>query len=120
MPTAGPHTAATSGFGKAADAAQEAEHRRVGRGGRLVQEVGDVVAGRKNRFMALDHHHAHRRVVVGRFERVGHGAVHGGGDGIFLVQAVQRDGHHAGVDVAQDFRDAAGGDKGGSVHGVFR
>ncbi|MCO4095225.1 MAG: hypothetical protein HEQ37_18185 [Acidovorax sp.] len=59
MPTAGPHTDANHRLGKGRDAAQEAEHGRILRGGGLLQKVANVIAGAEDRHIALEHHHAH-------------------------------------------------------------
>jgi hypothetical protein len=89
-------------LGKGGDAAQEAEHRRVLAGRRLVQEVADVVAGREHGLVALQHDHAHRGVVARLLDRVGQRAVHGRGDGVLALQPVEGDGHHAGFGVGED------------------
>src|SRR5207245_10513658 len=107
------------GFGEAADAVQKAKHRRVGCGRRIVQEIADVVTGGKNGFMALNHHRAHGGVVKGGFQCIGQGAIHGGGDGVFLVHAAQRDGHHARVNVAEDFRNGGGNGRRRCAHDDF-
>jgi hypothetical protein len=69
---------------------------------RRVEEVANVVAGAEDGFVALNHHHAHGRIVDGLLQRVGHGPVHRGRDRIFLVHPVQGDGHHTGIGVGQD------------------
>jgi len=70
---------------------QEPEHRRVRAGGRLVEEVLEVVAGSEAVGLAVDEDHAHLRVGLGRLDRIGHRLVHVGGDRVFLVGAIELD-----------------------------
>jgi hypothetical protein len=86
------------------DATQEAKHGRLLRGGRLVQEVANVIARAEDALMPLKHHHAHGWIGRRLRQRFGHGRVHGRGDGVFLVQSVEGDGHHPRINVGQDVR----------------
>ena len=84
MPTAGPHTEAITGLGKADQAVQEAEHGRILRGRGLLQKVANVVTSAEDGHIALEHHHAHAGVLLSSGQGVSHGGIHRGGDGVFL------------------------------------
>ena len=52
--------------------------------------------------VTLQQHHPHGSVSLRLVQRIGHGRVHGGGDGILFVNAVQRDGGDTGFGVDED------------------
>ena len=66
------------------------------------QKVANVIACAEHRGIALQHHHAHS-VIGGSASQSGcHCAIHGLGDGVFLVYTVECDGAHTGFGVYQD------------------
>ncbi|MNV96772.1 hypothetical protein D3C71_1918120 [compost metagenome] len=71
------------------------EHRAVEAVRRLLDEIGDVVAGGEAFGRAGDQHGVDIRVAVGLFQRLGQVAVHGAGQGVFLVRAIQAQGQQA-------------------------
>jgi hypothetical protein len=83
-------------------AAQELEHGRLLRGRLALQEIANVVAGAEHRDVALDDRDTDSGVGLGLLQTFGHGGVHGGGEGILLLHAVDGEGQHAVCDVGQD------------------
>ena len=53
--------------------------------------------------MPLYNDDAHRSVGLGCCQRIGHGLVHGGVDGVFFVNTVDGQRHHARVKMGQNF-----------------
>ncbi|MPM80982.1 hypothetical protein SDC9_128033 [bioreactor metagenome] len=69
---------------------------------RTLQEIADVVARAEDCHVALDHHHPHSCIALGGLQCVGQLGVHVGGDGVFLVHAVEGDGGDTVLLVDQD------------------
>jgi hypothetical protein len=90
------------GFGVRGNGSQELEHRRLLRGRLALQEIANVIARAEHRDVALDDRDADSGVGLGLLQAFGHGGVHGGGEGILLVHAVDGEGQHAVCDVGQD------------------
>jgi len=86
------------------------KHRAVEVARRLLDEVGDVVAGGEALGAAGDQHRVDFGIVIGLLERIGQLAVHGAGQGVFLVRAVEAQGQQTAFAVQQD----------GVGHGVSR
>ena len=91
------------GFGVGGNATQKLEHRRFFlRRGFALEKVADVIASTEYRYIALDDGDADRGVALGLLQRVGHSPVHGLGERVFLVRAVDGEGHHAVSGVGQN------------------
>ncbi len=61
----------------------------------VVQEVVEVVTGGEDLGLAGDEDGAHLRVLFGVEQGVGHGRIHGAGDGVLAFEAVEFDGEDA-------------------------
>ena len=88
MPTAAPATRGDDGLLRLADAVQELEYRPLVVPRRIVEKVLQVVARREQIHLAVDQHHAHPGICLGRLDRIGQGLVHGGGQRILLFRSV--------------------------------
>ena len=84
-----------NGFGVRGNATQEMEYRRFLRGRLALQKVANVIASAKHGDVALDDRDADGGVIFGLLQGVGHGAIHGLCERVFLVRAVDGEGHHA-------------------------
>src|SRR5262245_25982084 len=92
MPTAGPPTAATTGFfmrGSTSNSARAGEAP-----GLRVEEVGHVVAGGEAVRAAVEQHRAHLRVGFRGGERGAELSVHFDGNRVLLVEAVEAHARH--------------------------
>ena len=93
-------------LGKGRDFLQKAPHRCIcphgaGRAG-LLEEVANIVARAEDGDVALEHHHAHGRIVLGCCQGACHFAVHGFGEGVLLAGTVEGDGANAFLGVHED------------------
>ena len=86
-------------LGEGRDFLQKTPHRGIsphGTGGRcLLEKVCNIVARAEDGDITLEHHHAHARIGLGRYQRIRHLRVHGFGEGVFLCCAVEGDGANA-------------------------
>jgi hypothetical protein len=84
-------------LGRGRDRPQELPHRlllrlrRVLRVRRARQEVLQIVTGRKAIGLAVNQHHAHPGVCVGRTQCIGHRLVHRNGQRVLLVEPIELD-----------------------------
>ncbi|MNM83774.1 hypothetical protein D3C81_958430 [compost metagenome] len=80
----------------------EVKHRAVEVTRRLLDEVGNVVAGGEAFGAAGNQHGVDRRVAIGLFQRLGEATVHGAGQGVFLVRTVEAQGQQTALAFQQD------------------
>ena len=90
-------------LGGALQRGHELEHRAVLALRRLLQEIFQIVAGGENVGQAGKQDDPHRLVGFGCQQRVGHALVHGAGNGVLLLRAVEADGADAACLFDADF-----------------
>jgi hypothetical protein len=90
------------GFLQAGEGIQETEHRSVLAVRRLVEEIGQVVAGREVAAGPRNQDGTHRRVGFGTGQRCGQGLIHVGGEGVLFLRAGDFDMEHACVEFDAD------------------